>query len=242
MPTSTSDGADACIAVGINSIEGLKGVTTFGLERSVSQYCFERVIEQKGLDVKDYPFSMMDPGVAASAMQTGDAKVKSIIVWNPFVMQTLKTRTDAKVLFDSSSIKEEIVDMVVAGQDSLKKPGGSNFAMAILDTYYEMNRRIADEKTRDETLIAIGSQFSKLGLEEMKKVVEQTKFYSTPGDALALLEGDSFQSKTMPAVITFCESHGIIEKKPALGFNDPKAQINIDTSFLKMIKDGKRPE
>lgn len=242
LPTSTSDGADACIAVGVNSLDSLKGVTTYGLEKSVSQYCFERVIEEKKLSQSDYPFAQMDPGAAATAMQTGDSKVKSIIVWNPFVMQTLKTRADAKVMFDSSSIKEEIVDMVVVAKDSLKKPGGKAFALAVLDTYYEMNRRIADVKTQDETLIAIGAQFSKLGLEEMKKVVQQTRFYSKPEEAIALLDGEQFQKKTMPSVAAFCASHGIIEKAPAIGFNDEKAQINIDASYLKLIQEGVTPD
>jgi ABC-type nitrate/sulfonate/bicarbonate transport system substrate-binding protein len=171
LPTSTSNGADACVAVGVRDLEGLKGKTTYGLERSVSQYCFERCLEQKKLSKEDYPFSNMDPAAAATAMQTGDEKVQSIIVWNPFVMQTLRTKTSAKVLFDSSSIPEEIIDMVVVAKDSLGKPGGKNFAMAVIDVYYALNQRMVDERTRNETLVAIGSNFSKLGLEDMKKIV-----------------------------------------------------------------------
>jgi NitT/TauT family transport system substrate-binding protein len=243
LPTSTSKGADACIAVGgIESIEGLKGVTTYGLERTVSQYCFERCLEQKGLAVTDYPFSNMDPAVAAQAIQAGDEKVRSIIVWNPFVMQTLKSKSDAKVIFDSTSIPEEIIDMVVVSKDSLAKPGGKNFAMAILDVYYEINRRMADPKTADETLIAIGAKFSSLNLEEMKTIVQQTSFYSNPDAAIGLLEGNKFQKETMPAVAAFCESHGIIEKKPSIGFSDPSSQVNIDLTYLKSFRDGVTPD
>jgi len=243
LPTSTSKGADACIAVGgIDSIEGLKGVTTYGLERTVSQYCFERCLEQKGLKVADYPFSNMDPAVAAQAIQAGDEKVRSIIVWNPFVMQTLKSKSDAKVLFDSSSIPEEIIDMVVVGKDSLAKPGGKNFAMAILDVYYEINRRMADPKTADETLIAIGAKFSSLNLDEMKLIVQQTSFYSNPGAAIELLESSKFQKETMPAVAAFCESHAIIEKKPSIGYSDASSQVNIDLDYLKRFRDGVTPD
>jgi len=69
LPTSTSVGADACIAVGVNDLNGLKGKTTRGLERSVSQYAFERILIKKGLNPKDFPFSNMDPGAAASALK-----------------------------------------------------------------------------------------------------------------------------------------------------------------------------
>ncbi len=242
LPTSTSNGADACIGVGINDLEGLKGVTTFGLEKSVSQYCFERCLEQKGLSKSDYPFSQMDPGAAATAVQTGDSKVKSIIVWNPYVMNTLRSKPDSKVLFDSSSIPEEIIDMVVVAKDSLDKPGGKNFAMAVLDVYYAINQRMADSKTADETLIAIGANFSKLGLDDMKTIVTQTRFYSTPDAALALFEGKKFTEETMPAVASFCESHGIIGAKPGIGFNDASQKVNFESSYLKWTQQGLTPD
>jgi ABC-type nitrate/sulfonate/bicarbonate transport system substrate-binding protein len=242
LPTSTSNGADACVAVGVDELSGLKGKTTYGLERSVSQYCFERCLEQKGLTVAEYPFSNMDPAAAATALQAGDEKVSSIIVWNPFVMNTLRAKPESKVLFDSSSIPEEIIDMVVVAKDSLDKPGGKNFAMAILDIYYQINRRMADAKLADETLIAIGSKFSSLGLEDMKTIVTQTKFYDSPDAALKVFEGAKFQKETMPAVAAFCESHGIIDKKPSLGFNEPGHQVNFDTTYLKAIRDGLTPD
>ncbi len=70
LPTSTSIGADACIAVGIDNLDGLKGKPTHGLEMSVSQYCFERNLELQGKTIADFPFKNMDPGAAAQAMQT----------------------------------------------------------------------------------------------------------------------------------------------------------------------------
>lgn len=243
VPTSTSKGADACIAVGgIDKIEALKGITTFGLEKTVSQYCFERCLEQKGLKVAEYPFANMDPAVAAQEIQAGDEKVRSIIVWNPFVMQTLKKKSDAKVIFDSSSIPEEIIDMVVVSKDSLAKPGGKNFAMAILDVYYEINKRMADPKTTDETLLAIGAKFSSLDLEEMKTIVKQTSFYSTPSAALELLESNKFQNETMPAVADFCKSHDLVKKKPSIGYSDAASQINFDLRYLKEFRDGMTPD
>jgi NitT/TauT family transport system substrate-binding protein len=238
LPTSTSVGADACIVVGIDSIEGLKGKETFGLERSVSQYCFERVLELNNQKPADFTFKNMDPGAAAQAMQLKDANITSIMVWNPFVMATLRERTDSKVLFDSAAIPEEIIDMVVVSKDSLAKKGGKNFAYAIIDTYYEINKLMADSKTSDQTLTAIGSKFSNLGLEDMKKVVEQTRFYKNADEALTLLKGDKFQKETMPKVVEFCVSHGMVEKAPTFGFGQADAQFNIDLSFLEAFKAG----
>lgn len=236
LPTSTSVGADACIAVGINDLEGLKGKTTLGLELSVSQYCFERNLELQGKTIADYPFKNMDPGAAAQAMQTNQQGIESIMVWNPFVLQTLRTNDNAKVIFDSSTIPEEIIDMVVIAKESLQRPGGEDFASAVIETFYEINRMMADPATADDTLVAIGEKFSSLELADMQEVVKQTQFYSTPDAAIDLFTKEQFQKTTMPQVVDFCQSHGIVENKPTIGFNDDKAQVNFVTTYIEKAK------
>ena len=116
LPTSTSDGADACLVTAeIKSVEDLKGKKVFGLEKSVSEYCFVRNLELLGQKEGDYEFANMDPGAAALAMQQKQATHEASVVWNPFVMETLSKRKDVRVLFDSTKIPNEIIDsMVVA--------------------------------------------------------------------------------------------------------------------------------
>jgi NitT/TauT family transport system substrate-binding protein len=177
----------------------------------------------------------MDPAAAAQAMQTNQANVQSIVVWNPFLLQTLRTRSDSKDLFNSTTIPEEIIDMVVVGKEVLKKPGGEAFACAVIDTFYELNKLLASPTEGDDTLVALGAKFSNLGLEDMQTVVEQTKFYKTPADAMALFQQEAFQQEIMPRVIDFCVSHGIVEQKPKVGFGDTSAQLNFDTKYIKVV-------
>jgi NitT/TauT family transport system substrate-binding protein len=242
LPTSTSVGGDACITVGIDSIDALKGKNTWGLEKSVSQFAFERVLESKGLNPKDFPFKNQDPAVAATGMQASQADFESIMVWNPFALQTLRLRKDAKVLFDSSSIPEEIIDMVVVGKEALDRPGGKRFAYAIIESFYEVNKLIADPKTQNSTLVALGEQFSKLNAEDMKLVLTQTKFYDSAAKALALFEGEKFRKETMPMVAEFCVSHEMCATAPALGFGDSGKPLNFDPQFLNGLKDGITPD
>ena len=235
LPTSTSVGADACIVVGGISMESLKGKTTYGLEKSVAQYAFERCLVAAGEDPADYPFKNMDPAAAATAMQTDQENIESIQVWNPFVLQTLRTRADAKVAFDSSSIPEEIIDMVVVGKDSLDKNGGEDFACAVIDTFYQVCQMLDDPKQADETTVAIGAKFSSLGLEDMQEVLTKTRLYKTPDAGLGLYEGEKFQTGTMPAVAKFCLDHAIIEKEVTIGFGED-SQLNFDTSYIKKVQ------
>jgi len=237
LPTSTSDGADACIAVGVEDVDQLAGKTSYGLELSVSQYMFERNLEILGKDVSDFPFKNMDPGAAANAMQTGQEKIESIVVWNPFVLDTLRKRDGSKVVFDSTSIPEEIIDMVVVGKDSLNKEGGESFACAVIDAFFQVNRLLADQDHRDDTLVALGAKFSNLPLEDMETVVQQTRFYSSPKDALALFASDSFANEIMPKVVDFCVEHAIVESEPSIGFGDAEAQFNFDGTYIIKMQD-----
>ncbi|MHA1948235.1 MAG: ABC transporter substrate-binding protein [Candidatus Thorarchaeota archaeon] len=238
-PTSTSDGADACITVGITKLEELKGKTTYGLEKSVSQYTFERNLELAGQDPKDYPFKNMDPAAAATAMQTGQKSVESIIVWNPFVLQTLRTRDGSTRLFDSTTIPEEIIDCIVFGTDSLKEEGGEAAASCIVDAFYEVSKLLDDPKRGDATTVALGKKFSNLPLKDMKQVLVETKFYKTPESASSLFSSKKFREETTPKVTEFCVSHGIVDKSPTVGFEDESAQVNFTTKFLDAVKSKK---
>ncbi len=237
LPTSTSDGADAVITVGIEDIDGLKGTDSYGLEKSVSQYMFERNLEIMGKDPAEFPFKNMDPAAAATAMQNNQDNFSSIVVWNPFVLQTLRTRDGSTVLFDSTTIPEEIIDMVVMGKDSLSKQGGEAFACAVIDTFYAVNRQMTDPEKGDETLVSLGEKFSSLPLEDMKIVVEQTKFYKTPDEALELLGKDTFRNTTMPKVVKFCVDQDICASEPTVSFDGAEAQLAFDSSHIKKVQE-----
>ncbi len=237
LPTSTSAGADACLVVGIDSVDDLKGKNSYGLEKSVSQYMFERALEDMGKDPKDFPFKQMDPEAAAQAMKTEQKGIESIVVWNPFVMQTLRELPASKVLFDSTKIPEEIVDMVVVGEDALKRANGEAFAACVADTFYEISRMIENDDTRQDTLKKLGESFSGLSAEDMETIVDQTKFYKTAADGTALFDRDDFQNTIMPKVVEFCATHDIADKATVV-FGEGQGQLRFDTQFMNQSTAG----
>jgi ABC-type nitrate/sulfonate/bicarbonate transport system substrate-binding protein len=253
MPTSTSVGADALLAVGFDDgtsnvrfandeerqahinkakLAYLKGKPTFGLEKSCSQYVFDENITLLGGNPDDYSFRNMDPAAAAQAMQTGQPNINSIMVWNPFVMQTLRTRKDAKPIFTSATIPEEVIDSIVVAKDVLAKPKGKEFAFAIMDTYYQVCKMMEDPKTGDDTFVALGARFSNLNAADMRIVCKETRFYDSPKAGLELMHSKKFQTDTMPKVVNFGLRRKMVDKKPTVGFNDSKAQLNFDDSYL----------
>lgn len=239
LPTSTSNGGDALIAVGATDIKQLrKPKKVYGLTKSVSEYAFVRALLKKGEDPANYEMANMDPGAAAQALQTNQAGIEAIMVWNPFILQTLKMRKDAKVVLDSSLIPGEIIDSVVIAKDSLTKPGGEAFSKAVAEAYYEVCKRMADAKTADDTYVALGAKFSSLTAAEMRQICTQTKFYSTPAEGAALMASKELQS-VMQTVVDFCVKQEIVPKAPTIAFGkatdaaNANADLVFDPSFLK---------
>ena len=243
MPTSTSNGADALIVRGdITSLDQLRGKNVYGLSKSVSEYMFARNVQERGGNLPDFNFTNMDPGAAALAMQQGKEGIDAIVVWNPFVLQTLNQRKDARVLFDSTSIPGEIIDMVVMSNDSLKREGGDRAAKAICETFYRINQRLNDPSTRDDTLLALGDKFSNLTVQHMRKVVRQTKFYGTAAEGIAVFMNPELP-KTMKKIADFCVSCDMLSgKQPTIGygdtkgnFGDTKGMLRFDPSFMQAV-------
>lgn len=236
-PTSQSLGADKVIAVGFKTVQDLKGQKVYGLAKSVSEYLFVRGLEKQGENPLDYEFANLDPGAAATALQTGSNDVKAIDVWNPFALQTLRTTKDSTTIFDSSIIPGEIVDMIVIGNDSLAKPGGPEFAACLCDIFYQVSNKLSstDSAVADATLTALGEDFSNLPLDDMRIVIKETQFYATPQDGITLFTSDQFK-ETMKIVVSTCQNIGVLEDKvPTIGYGDSSAQLNFDPQYMEKV-------
>ena len=236
LPTSTSDGADGVIVdpKKIEDLKHLKKHVTKGAEQSVSQYMFYACLENLKEDPKKFKFENMDPDVAANAFQSG--KEVAVAVWQPFLERTLHARDDSKLLFDSSTLKREIVDMVLVGNDALQREGGENFAKAICDMYYQLNAKMAQGgPDRDAVVVNIGKKFSNLGLEEMEEVLKTCKFFKTPDEAEGVFGDNSWHTLMKTTIVERSINVGIVTKEelPTIGFNDPDKDLNFSTKYLR---------
>lgn len=247
LPTSNSYGADMLIVDedSVNSIEDLKGIPIRGLELSVSQYLFERGLQENGFDPLDFKFQNMAPEAASMALQLNDKNVNAIVVWNPFAMQTLNSREGIRVLFDSRTIENEIIDCVVVANSSLEREGGDRFVQALIETFFTVTSRMTsnDRQTRDDTLIALGDRFSNLGLRDMRQVTRQTRFYNTPEEAISMIT-DNHLAKTMLLVEEFCYNQGLVNRRAVVSINGgvvtgegENADLSFDSSHLQTFAD-----
>ncbi len=240
LPTSTSAGADACLVQpSIQSVKDLKGKKVRGLSSSVSEYTFDKGLEKLGENPQDYTFENLDPVQVGVVLQSG--KIDAGVTWNPVVMETLKAKSDLKRLFDSKLIEGHIIDMVTASRDSLNKEGGKAFACAVADTYYTVCKLMESEASADKTLVSMGKRFAGLGLKEMRVIVKETKFYSTPGKGIALFEGDDLPAVMTEHILPWTLSKGLTEKDkmPELAYgaytDHSTAALCFDTQYIKAV-------
>lgn len=234
LPTSTSAGADALLVQPtIAAVQDLKTLKVRGLASSVSEYAFDKCLESLGEKVSDYTFESLDPVQVGVVLQSGE--IEAGVTWNPVVMETLKAKPDLKRLFDSSLIKGHIVDMVVASRESLAKEGGKEAACALADTYYSVCKLMENPDTRDQALTAMGKRFARLGLEDMKTIVKETEFYSTPEKGIAVFSGTELPEIMKAHVVPWALSKGLLEagKEPGVSFASG-ADVNLcfDSQYI----------
>ncbi len=237
LPTSTSAGADACLVLPeIQNVANLKGIKVRGLSASVSEYTFDNCLKALGEDPKQYSFENLDPVQVGVTLQ--NEKIKAGVTWNPVVMETLKANSKIKRLFDSSLIKGHIIDMVTVSRDSLQKKGGAEFACLVADVYYTVCKLMEDDASRDRTLQAMGKRFAGLGLKDMRVIVKETQFYSTPEKGLALFKGTELPEVMKQNVLPWAIEKGLVEKvkTPKLAYkDDPAAELSFDPQYIEKV-------
>jgi NitT/TauT family transport system substrate-binding protein len=243
-----SNGNDAVITRGGASFAQLPGKPVLLVEKTVSQYLFERgmALNNLGDQIKRVKYINTSDSDIAAAYLT-DASKPAVVTWKPMVSQILKTK-DVKAIFNSSQIPGEILDLMVVRTEVLNRPDGSGqkFAKAIAGAWYE----VMSQMTNDKVLTAIG-EASQDSLASYKEQLSTTHMFLTPQSALQMAASPDLK-KTMDLVRQFCFTHGLLGEKTksadevAIQFPDKsvlgksdRVRFRFSTEFMQMAADGK---
>ena len=124
-----SNGNDAIVAIGADSVKGLKGQSCLLVELSVSDYLLSRALDQNGMTSRDIQMINTSDADIASVFTSNPSGF--VVTWNPLLMQVMNV-PGANLLYDSSQIPGEIIDLTVVRSDApeaLKK--------ALVGAWYE---------------------------------------------------------------------------------------------------------
>src|SRR4051794_10594085 len=134
-----SNGNDALLVRRDLTIPQLPGKKVLLVQKTVSQYLFERALTLNGLESQIKRVKLVntsDSDIATAFIS--DTSQDAVVTWKPMVSQIGKTK-GVKAVFDSSRIPGEIVDLMVVRTEILNRPDGSGqrFAKALAGAWYE---------------------------------------------------------------------------------------------------------
>jgi NitT/TauT family transport system substrate-binding protein len=177
-----------------------------------------------------------DADIAAAFLT--DSSKPAVVTWKPLVAQVLKAK-DAKVIFDSSKIPGEILDLLVTRTDILNRADGSGqkFAKAITGAWYEVMGQMS-APANDKVLT-------------YKEQLSTTQMFYTPQSAVQVTTSPNLR-KTMNLVREFTFAHGLLGDKTksvddvaiqlpdgtVLGRQD-RIRLRFSTTFMQLAEQGK---
>lgn len=234
--TSYSWGADQVIVTNdIKDWAGLKGVTIMGAEFSVSHFMTWFACQINNVNVADYKFVNLDPGVGAPQFAGKQAGLKAFVGWSPETFTVLDARkTDMHSLFNSSMLpRYQITDMFVIGQSVLDR-GGDRAAKLVAEVLTEMNKKVADPAQQDAVYKAFSKRFSDRERPDMERALQLTPVASPTRDN-SILNKPEFKA-IMPKIAEFVAFYKQSEKDVPYAWGtkteSPTSTLRFDTSYL----------
>ncbi len=237
-----SNGNDGIVMKNGSKVRDLKGRQVKLVELSVSHYLLARALEINKMQEKD--LTIVNTSDADIAAVFASDKNGAVVTWNPPLMQCRREK-GAKMVFDSSMIPGEIIDMMVVRSDtpdSLKK--------ALTGAWYETMAIMNGKTTQTDQAIAYMAGFAGGTVDEFKGQLQTTAMFYEAKEAAAFTAGGKLK-ETMEYVRTFSFNHGLYgdaTSKDFVGITFPDGSIlgdkkniklRFSADYMKMSADGK---
>jgi NitT/TauT family transport system substrate-binding protein len=195
-----SNGNDGIVMKKGASVADLKGRSINLVELSVSHYLLARALDMNGMTEQDVKLVNTSDADIASLF-TSDAN-GAAVTWNPPLMQA-RAAPGAKLVFDSSKIPGEILDLMVVktdAPDALKN--------ALTGAWFETLSIINAQGPATDAALDFMAKASGATVEEFKAQLGTTAMYFTPTEAAAVASSPAVGA-TMDKVRNFSFSKGL---------------------------------
>lgn len=237
-----SNGNDGIVMKKGTSVKDLAGREVKLVELSVSHYLLARALDENGMSEKDLTVvNTSDSDIAAVFASDPEG---AVVTWNPPLMQCRNVK-GANLVFDSSKIPGEIIDLMVVRSDApetLKK--------ALVGAWYETMAVMSGKSKEAKEAIAYMAQFAGGTEAEFKAQLRTTQMFYAASDAAAFAESPKLK-ETMEYVRAFSFDHGLYgdaDSKEFVGIAFPdgstigdagNVKLRFDSTFMKMAAEGK---
>jgi NitT/TauT family transport system substrate-binding protein len=246
-----SNGNDALLVRNGLQMKDLPGKKMLLVEKTVSEYLFDRAMTINGLRDQIKKVRMIntsDSDIATAFIS--DNSASATVTWKPMVSQIVKQKGITS-LFNSSQIPGEILDLTVVRTDVLAKPDGQKFAKALAGAWYEVLALMSAKGPGTDKVLAGIAEGSQDSLESYKEQLGTTKMFYTPQSAVQFGASPDMKQK-MDLVRQFCFDHGLLGANTksvddvAIRYPDSSVQgkadrvrLVFDLGYMKMAAEGK---
>ena len=248
-----SNGNDAVLTRNGVTFKNLPGKKLLLVEKTVSQYLFERGMAMNGMESqikKVHLVNTSDSDIAAAFMT--DTSHEAVVTWKPLVSQISKSPGVTNI-FNSSQIPGEILDLTVVRTDVLNRPDGSGqkFAKALAGAWYETMGLMSSKGPGTDKVLAAIAEGSQDSLQSYKEQLSTTHMLFRPQAALQLATSADMKQK-MTLVKQFCFTHGLLGENTksvdevAIRYPDATVQgkadrvrLRFETAYMQAASEGK---
>jgi NitT/TauT family transport system substrate-binding protein len=238
-----SNGNDGIVLRKAHNISELKGKEVLLVEYSVSHYLLARALEMNGMSEEDVKvINVSNADITLSYLTAHHA---AVVTWNPPLQKVQRVR-NANLLFDSSQIPGEILDLMVVRTDADEK-----FKKALVGAWYETMADMSTDGAARKKAIAAMAQSADVSPAEFELQLKTTEMFYTPEKALEIARSEQLIS-TMDQVRRFSFDKGLFGAgaksvdfvgiefygNKTLG-DDKNVKLRFDTRYMELARDNK---
>ena len=240
-----SNGNDGVVLKGTDQLADIKGQSVNLVELSVSHYLLARGLDSVGLSEADVSVVNTSDADMVGVYTTDD--VTSVVTWNPLLSE-IAAMPDSNVVFDSSSIPGEIIDLLVINTKTLE--ANPDLGKALVGAWYEIMSTMSDAGDAGVAARTFMADASGTDLAGFDAQLASTSMFYSAADALAFTTSDELV-QTMQNVAEFSFDHGLLgDGAPDAGFigietpaggygNSGNTLLRFDPTYMQMAAEDK---
>jgi NitT/TauT family transport system substrate-binding protein len=242
-----SNGNDGIVLKGAGKrLADIKGRQVNLVELSVSHYLLARALGSIGLRERDIKIVNTSDADIVGAFAAPAAS--AVVSWKPQLSAVLAS-PNAQLVFDSSKIPGEIIDLMVVKTATLA--ANPRLGKALVGAWYETMALMARNDAAAKSARSVMAKASGTDAGGFEAQLATTHLFATPEDAYAFMTNEAI-IKTMELVRKFSFDHGIlgqgassadvvgIEFFAGKSLGDPhNLKMRFDPRFTKMAVDGR---
>lgn len=242
-----SNGNDGVVVKGEGkTLADLKGMPINLVELSVSHYLLARALERADLTEKDVQVVNTSDADIAAAFDTAD--VQAVTTWNP-MLADIKGKPGTSLVFDSSKVPGEIMDMMVVNTETLKD--NPALGKALTGAWFEIVALMNAGNAESTAALEHMAKASGTDLAGYQAQLAATRLFHTPAEALAFATSPKLPA-TMDKVASFSFRHGLLgegaKDANAVGMSFAKdvvtgdkgnVKLRFDPTYVQLAADGK---